>query len=275
MIDIKLLDYPILLRCNLNCDNCNAYSNLNIDGEVTTNEKAKNEFHLWKPYINPLRLQILGGEPLLHKEASSILYSAREAFPNTDLRIFSNGLLLKKNLHLKKVLKDTKAMLVVSVHSTEKKYMKLLQENLKEFLGNTENTKTEKSIVSFANVYKKDGITVELRNMTGHWAQVYKEGIKPFNSNYKDAHKVCLWSDCTQLYKGKLWKCTQTAFFDDLMKRINNHEDWEQYKKIYKPLSHNDSTDTKEKWFNNLLNPEPVCSMCSGKLIKNKRKSIW
>ena len=60
------------------------------------------------------------------------------------------------------------------------------------------------------------------------------------------------------------------------MKRINNHEDWEQYKKIYKPLSYNDSTDTKEKWFNNLLNPEPVCSMCREKdtdVIYDKK--IW
>ena len=111
--------------------------------------------------------------------------------------------------------------------------------------------------------------------MVSHWAQVYKEGIKPFNSDYKDAHKACMWTHCTQLYKGKLWKCTQTAFFDDLMRRINNHEDWEQYKDMYSPLSHNDSSEIKEEWFNTFLHPEPICSMCSGKLIKNKNKKIW
>ena len=274
MIDIRVLDFPILSTCNLRCDNCSSYSNLNVEGKIQTISHAKNDFLNWKPFINPLRLQLLGGEPLLHKELISLTYAAREAFPNTDLRIYTNGLLLKKHLNLKEVLKETNCMLVVSIHSTEQKYKQLLHDNLSEFFGDTLQSKKEKSIVSFAYVYEKDGIKVELRDMVGHWAQVYKDGIKPFNSNYEDAHKACMWSHCTQLYKGKLWKCTQTAFFDDLMRRINNHKDWDQYKDMYIPLSYNDSFAVKEKWFNEFLNPEPSCSMCYGKLITNKHKSI-
>ena len=275
--DISLLDIPISLDCNLSCDNCNAYSNLKVTSTRQNKQSLEKDLLNWKPFINPLKLQIIGGEPLLYKDLPSLIYTAREIFPKTDLRLFSNGLLLKKNLHLAQVLNDTNCMLVISIHSKDKRYEKLLKDNIKSFIGDYTGYKIKNPTASFAKTFrKKDKFTFELRNMTGHWTQVYKEGIKPFNSNYKDAHKVCLWSYCTQLYKGKLWKCTQTAFFDDLMKRINNHEDWEQYKKIYKPLSYNDSTDTKEKWFNNLLNPEPVCSMCREKetdVIYDKK--IW
>ncbi len=275
MIDLKVLDFPIISKCNLKCDNCCSYSNLNIKGKVPSISSAKNDFSNWKSYINPLRLHIVGGEPFLHKELAAYIYAAREAFPNTDLRVFTNGLLLKKQLKLKEVLKETKCMLVISVHSTDLKYKQLLHDNLNEFFGDTIETNKEKSIVSFAYVYEKNGIKIELRNMVKHWAQIYKEGIKPFNSNYKDAHNACMWTDYTQLYEGKLWKCTQTAFFNDLMRRINNHKDWEQYKNKYIPLSHDDSEIVKEQWFSEFLNPEPICSMCSGKLIKNTHKKIW
>ena len=90
MIDIKVLDFPLLSSCNLNCDNCSSYSNLNVEGTVQTLQTARNDFSNWKPYINPLRLQLLGGEPLLHKELKIFIYAAREAFPKTDLRIYTN-----------------------------------------------------------------------------------------------------------------------------------------------------------------------------------------
>ena len=76
MIDIKVLDFPLLSSCNLNCDNCSSYSNLNVEGTVQTLQTARNDFSNWKPYINPLRLQLLGGEPLLHKELKTFTYAA-------------------------------------------------------------------------------------------------------------------------------------------------------------------------------------------------------
>tara|TARA_Y100000992_G_C21228579_1_gene474247 strand:- start:197 stop:1027 length:831 start_codon:yes stop_codon:yes gene_type:complete len=276
MIDIKVLDFPILSNCNLRCDNCSSYSNLNVEGVVQSLSQGKKDLVNWKKYINPIRLQILGGEPLLHKELPNFIKIAREIYPDTDLRIYTNGLLLKRHKNLKKVLQENDCMLVISVHSVEEKYKTLLHNNLSEFLDNDMYTTANKSVVSFAKVFETQGIKVELRDMVHHWSRVYKKGIKPFNSDYKKAHEVCMWTHCTQLYKSKLWKCTQTAFFDDLMRRINNHEDWEQYKNMYTPLSHDDPEHIKEKWFSEFLQPEPVCSMCRG---NNKevilRKNVW
>jgi len=102
MVDIKVLDFPILSSCNLKCDNCSSYSNLSVNGTVQTAEQAKTDLTNWKPYINPIRLQVLGGEPLLHKEIKDIIRIAREIYPDTDLRMYTNGLLLKRHKDIKK-----------------------------------------------------------------------------------------------------------------------------------------------------------------------------
>lgn len=277
MVDIKVLDFPILSSCNLKCDNCSSYSNLSVNGTVQTAEQAKTDLTNWKPYINPIRLQVLGGEPLLHKEVKDIIRIAREIYPDTDLRMYTNGLLLKRHKDIKETLKKYNCMMVISVHSVDERYKKILLENLYEFLdGDVKIEKTSKSVVSFGKVFRKQGIDIELRDMISSWSRVYKKGIKPYNSDYKKAHEVCRWTHCTQLYQGKLWKCTQTAFFDDLMRRINNHKDWEQYKDKYTSLKHDDSQEIKDKWFSEFLSPEPICAMCReniNDMIVNK--NVW
>ena len=132
--DIRLLDIPISLDCNLSCDHCNVYSNLKVTSTKQTKQSLERDLINWKPFINPLRLQIIGGEPLLYKNLSSLIYTAREIYPKTDLRLFSNGLLLNKNLELAQVLNETKCMLVISIHSNEKKYLKLIKNNIQNLI---------------------------------------------------------------------------------------------------------------------------------------------
>ena len=199
MIDIKVLDFPILTACNLRCDNCSSYSNLHIEGTVQTASQGAAELVAWSSYINPLRLQILGGEPLLHKQLPDFIKTAREVYPHTDLRLYTNGLLLKRHKDLKALLRETNCMLVISVHSTEQRYKTLLHASLSEFFDSDMYSTANKSIVSFAKVFETQGIKVELRDMTQHWSRVYKKGIKPFNSDYKKAHEAWCGKQCRRL----------------------------------------------------------------------------
>ena len=274
--DLELLDVPISLDCNLSCDNCNVYSNLKVSSETQNKQSLHNDLINWKPFINPFRLQIIGGEPLLFKNLSSLIYTAKNAFPKAKLSLFSNGLLLKKNLHLLQVFKDTKCKLIISKHSNDKRYEKLLEENIKSFIGDYANYEIKYPSVTFAKTFRKDNFTFELRNMSNHWAKMYDDGIKPFNSDYIKAHNVCMWSHCTRLYKGKLWKCMPTAHLNDLLNTITNPEDWSKYKNMYTPLSLTDSESVKNNWFLTKDKPELICSMCREKdtdVIYNKK--IW
>ena len=274
--DIRLLDIPISLDCNLSCDHCNVYSNLKVTSTRQNKQSLEKDLLNWKPFINPLKLQIIGGEPLLYKDLPSLIYTAREIFPKTDLRLFSNGLLLKKNLHLAQVLNDTNCMLVISIHSKDKRYEKLLKDNIKSFIGDYTRYNIKNPTVSFAKTFRKDKFTFELINMSSNWAKMYDDGIKPFNSDFKKAHSVCMWSHCTRLYKSKLWKCMPAAHLDDLLNTIYNPEDWDKYKNMYNPLSFDDSEDAKNKWFKIKDKPELICSMCREKdtdVIYDKK--IW
>ena len=93
-IEIQIVDH-----CNLNCDNCNHFSNLATPWFMSTEEfefsitKIREEF-----YPHGLkRLMILGGEPLLHPQIKEFCDFARKTFPEKQFKIdiLTNGIKLK------------------------------------------------------------------------------------------------------------------------------------------------------------------------------------
>src|SRR6056300_891799 len=113
--DVDVLNIITNLKCNLGCESCNSYSNLaKIKGTDLLESNLIEDVTYWKQYVNPIRLQLLGGEPLLIKNLDKIITHCRDAFPKTDLRLFTNGLLLNKHKYLLKTLKDTNCILVIS-----------------------------------------------------------------------------------------------------------------------------------------------------------------
>jgi hypothetical protein len=275
MYNLHTLEYPIILQCNLACDNCNSFSNIGIKGKRTTIEDFTEHLNNWKNIVNPNRFSILGGETLLHKDLDKMLLVARESFPNTSLNLITNGLLLKYNKHLRSILQKINCRLTISVHSKEESYLKELHLNIQEFFDNkVPENKPIKSKVSFGTEFNILGVTVELRNMTDSWTRLYKEGIKPYHDDPVIAHKVCRWARCTQLYRGKLWKCSSIGFLKELIDTIDNKDDWIPYLNMYEPLNNTDSIELKDKWFSSLLHSENICSMCPSDPEKIKNKSI-
>ena len=94
------MEIQIVDHCNLNCDNCNHFSNLAEPWFMTIEEfeyslrKIRQEF-----YPHGLeRLMILGGEPLLHPKIKNFCKLAREIFPEKGFRIdvLTNGIKLRE-----------------------------------------------------------------------------------------------------------------------------------------------------------------------------------
>ena len=272
---VDVLNVITSLKCNLGCESCNSYSNLRIKGTDLLENNLIEDVKYWKQYVNPTRLQILGGEPLLIKNLDKIIKHCREAFPNTDLRLFTNGLLLKKHKYLLKTLKDTNCILVISVHSVEKRYKDLLTSAILDFLDNENISNTEKSIVSFAKVYETMGVKVELRNMVKNWNRLYTKDFKPYNSDPIEAHEACRWDHCTQLYKGKLFKCPQAAFLSDFIETLDDPTEWLTFKENYVELSKEATEKERNIWFDTYRKPEDICRMCPSSPENIKNKNIW
>lgn len=115
---LDYLEFHTNDHCNLNCKNCNNYSNL-VQSEVFTDygQFAKDVSRL-KVLVSHIHvIRILGGEPLLNKETYRFVKLMREKYPYAELRIVTNGtLLLQVDERLANTMLEENAMFEISAY---------------------------------------------------------------------------------------------------------------------------------------------------------------
>ena len=267
MIDIPHLEWHITHNCNLSCEGCMHFTNHGHDWFIDV-DTLKEWYSYWNKRISPKSMAILGGEPLLHKNLSEIIYITREFWkqPEEDsyFELVTNGLLLDREKHknLPIALRDTNCYLSMSIHSSpdNKKYFKKIEN-------------TFKILHEWVEEY---GIKVSLTDMRNLWSKTYKGfGINslPFEDNdFEESWKNCpSGQKCFQLYEGKIYKCCMTAYLQ-LQKNKYGHllsEKWDPYLE-YNPLKPECSDEEILQFFSRRA--EPVCGMCPKKpksFVKN------
>ena len=84
-------------HCNLNCRMCAHFSPL-ANPQFTELRTFSRDFRRLRELFedNVEYVMLLGGEPLLHPELPEFLQTARDAFPATDVILYTNGLRLAK-----------------------------------------------------------------------------------------------------------------------------------------------------------------------------------
>jgi hypothetical protein len=93
---IVSLEYHVADHCNLNCAGCSHFSPLAKPWLVDPENFEKEWKEVADSGLEIGRIRILGGEPLLHPELGYMLKCVRCLFPNTDINVVTNGILLKK-----------------------------------------------------------------------------------------------------------------------------------------------------------------------------------
>lgn len=93
------LDIDIVKHCNLNCKGCLHFSPLAEPWYINVEE----EFEKWKQIPDFIKryfrkINIQGGEPLLHPDFKKIALKVKEAFPDNDIIVTTNGILLKDDI---------------------------------------------------------------------------------------------------------------------------------------------------------------------------------
>jgi len=92
---LKNVIYSILTHCNLNCKGCSHFAPIVEKHLVSPDIIAKDLIQLASITGNDIPLlDFIGGEPLLHPNLIDILADARSIFPNTAIKIVTNGILL-------------------------------------------------------------------------------------------------------------------------------------------------------------------------------------
>ena len=235
MIAIHLTDH-----CNLNCKGCSHFSPLadekfmktevfEADMERMSQLFCRNE--IW-------RIKLLGGEPLLHPQVNDFMKIAAKYFPNTELRLVTNGLLLPAMTQsFWETCRTTGTSIDVSRYNVGLNYSGLKKK------ARTEGVEL--------NIYPKK------INKYFHKYIYDLSGMQ----NERLSHSTCgsLGNSC-QLNNGRFYSCIQSANFHHFNRFFNlgiSLSD-DNFVDIYKAKS-------KDEFYKLLLAPAPCCRYCNVK----------
>ncbi len=136
-IEININDH-----CNMNCKGCSHFAPLAPTSFKDFNVFFKDIKRLKELIPHIFKIRIMGGEPFLNPELKKYVRAIKEVYPYTDLRIVTNGLLLKNiDDEILDFIKNNDVMLDISVypplHKTiDEIVQKLKDKKVKIFLEN-------------------------------------------------------------------------------------------------------------------------------------------
>ena len=115
---LNYLEYHVAWHCNLNCKGCSHYCNLYDQPRFGDPEKFRVRLlRLRELFGNITTIRLMGGEPFLNPDLGVFAQIAREVFPDTDLRVVSNGLLIPKvDARVLQCLRDNQAIVDISAY---------------------------------------------------------------------------------------------------------------------------------------------------------------
>lgn len=126
---LEYLELHITDSCNLNCKGCSHCAGLVAQGQHIPLESYKNDLKRLKEFIPEIRkLRLLGGEPFLNPEISEYVTWARKVYPDSDIRVVTNGLLcLKADKKIYQALRENQVMLDISCYPPTEKIKEKLE----------------------------------------------------------------------------------------------------------------------------------------------------
>lgn len=294
-ISISEANFYITNVCNLTCNNCITFSNLDFKGHYYW-ETYKDKISLWPKFIKPRKITIIGGEPFSNPDILNWVCGVRSLWPTHDnFTVATNGTFFrkKKYLEIAKEIVKLKIRLEVSVHSP-KDYQNI-KDNLLSLLKEMEipyRVTWQETDLSDRKDDLPKGMTLE--DLKGkddetkfiHLNQGYtlftlsrkylfqsnaikfidKKNISMYQSNSEESHKKCCYKDFHYIYKGDLYKCHVPAVGQDFTSQFNVDDRSLSLIKNYRPCNPTDSADEIRNFLLKIENSIESCSVCPSKL---------
>lgn len=92
---LDYFEYHVAWQCNLRCKGCGHKSNIYHGNRMGDYDKYKKDIcRLKELFWGVKRIRLMGGEPLLNDKLSDFILETRKIFPDSDIRIVTNGLLI-------------------------------------------------------------------------------------------------------------------------------------------------------------------------------------
>lgn len=131
------LDYveiEVSRGCNLNCKGCNEFSNLIDKSCYGDLESTRRDLLRLKELFWGIgKIRLMGGEPLINPAFPEFVRTAREVFPDCDLRLLSNGILIPQlSIEDLQTIKKYNCSFDISVYPPVKRILKSIKRRLDE-----------------------------------------------------------------------------------------------------------------------------------------------
>ncbi len=226
---LPYLETHLTDHCNLNCKACNHFCPISEEKywDVEQFECSLKEIAT-KFTIEKLRL--LGGEPLLHPDVIKFIKKSREILPKTDIRIVSNGILIKT---------------MPDEFWTECK-------NNNITIDISQYPPMQEKIPCIIEYIEQKGCKVGFINpISKFWLTLNKDGSSDIKQAFDDCQE---FRNCLTLYNQKIYKCPIGAYIH----KYNNH-----FQESI-PEEPGISTEKTAKEIVNYINvPMETCRYCS------------
>ena len=232
-------------HCNLNCQSCDNFSPLAEKEFVNVHSFAKDLLrisHLAEKDIKLIRL--LGGEPLLHPEVSTLCRMTRAYFLESEIRLTTNGILLNQMSEEFWInCNENNITIEITFYPINIGFDKI-EEKAKKY-----NVK----VIPFGNIKKPEKFSY--RN------PINIKGDQNIDQNWANCYQV---GSCTSLKDGKLYPCScipNICHFNKFFGK-NVPVTTKDYIDIYK-------IESKKQIEEFLDTPVPFCAYCN---VNNRTK---
>lgn len=248
LLDVDLhkprLDYvqtDLVQHCNMKCKSCLHVSNIITEPMYSDYDSVVSDWRRLKDlFWGVFSFRLLGGEPLLSPELTDYVQSARQIFPDAEISVVTNGLLLRENeqiIRLLKFMRKYDAAFDISVYEP----MEARIDDVKELL-------------------EKHGVRYSL-NMTK--GEFYKILHRNPDQDILEAHGRCPSKRCHDVKEGSIYNCPRPTHIGILNKKLEGN--WPEKIGGYDLYAENDGWQLKKK----LNSPYEFCAYC-GKWVSNK-----
>jgi organic radical activating enzyme len=255
---LNILDVSATIGCNLSCKGCNHFSNYFAPGSKLDTDKLIEDIHTILPRLDVDRVSVIGGEPLLNPRCKEILDACIESSEKA-VYLYSNAILLKDNQEwVEEVLHHPRVSLRISLHLPENSELGMsVLTNVKNFMDTSK--------------YPSKILVTQHHNGQDRWFNSIKQlndKIYPYeHNNIEQSFRMCSCPN-SQLFNGKLWKCPNAAFLNELLYVTDQLEDdcWKPF--LGGGLSVDCSDEDLFEFCNRSNKAEQICNMCTSKPLR-------
>lgn len=236
------LQLHLVDHCNLNCKGCAHFSPI-ADMWFISIEETKQMLSALQPVMEKwfCRIELMGGEPLLHPDIEKIMELTRCIYPDFEIRLVTNGLRLRvmpKSFFLS--CRKNKVEICISVYPVSIDYQSV--NSILERFGIMHRTYGD---------FQGNKVFIDYKlNPNG-------------TENSEESYKLCKHAGhCVQLRDGRIYPCFIVAYSETISSKSEYIFEISEDDYLSLELIGTD-TNIDDKFRNLIYRPIPFCRYCS------------